>query len=423
MEKKRVGYVGPFCDNNFGDFGMLVNDVYDIGASDIVIFSYNEKVTENIISVYLADIDNVKLCNVKLNKTERIQTGKHYKVEYDEYDESPFEIICEVDSVETVEREVMALKALIVTGGGWLNDVWCAKHRKDRIKAIMAPVLIAAKHNIPVIYMGNTYGPFNRCKSFFRNFFSYTYKNSIYACRDDYNSVLNMKSLGIEEIYSIPDDLYFLNRKLWEEKPGDIVLRYIENGPYIIIENYLSLDELECNLSKLREFVNHMKKSYNLRVLFLPLGDRYGGAYQAEFLQKHIPNLDIWMIEEDVLPRICDIETLIKNAQFVLCQRYHMLVRSLANNIPVRQVLKDVCGDKNYYYTKAMGILSKIFNREDIQEREFLGLDFWDELSNVQQNYRKYVTSINSLLEKKIKDGKEQKIRQQYIDKILNYIK
>lgn len=75
--EKRVGYVGPFCDNNFGDFGMLVNDVYDIGVSDIVIFSYNEKVTENIVSAYLADIGNVKLCNVKINKKERVQTGKH----------------------------------------------------------------------------------------------------------------------------------------------------------------------------------------------------------------------------------------------------------------------------------------------------------------------------------------------------------
>lgn len=287
----------------------------------------------------------------------------------------------------------------------------------------MAPILMAAKHNIPIIYMGNTYGPFKKCKSFFMNFFSYTYKNSIYACRDDYNSILNMKSLGIEKMYSVPDDLYFLNSKIQEEKPGDFVSQYIANGPYMIIENYLSMDELEDNLSKLQKFVNYMKKAYNLRVLFLPLGDRYGGSYQAEFLQKYIENLDIWTLEEDVLPRICDIEILIKNAQFVLCQRYHMLVRSLANNVPVRQVLKDVCGDKNYYYTKAMGILSKIFDREDIQEGEFLGLDFWDELSNIQQNYRKFVTSINGILEKKLKDGKEQKIRQQYIDKILNYIK
>ena len=39
---------------------MLVNDIYDIGVSDIILFSYNEKVTENIIATYLADIDSVK---------------------------------------------------------------------------------------------------------------------------------------------------------------------------------------------------------------------------------------------------------------------------------------------------------------------------------------------------------------------------
>ena len=423
MKKNRVGYVGPFCDNNFGDFGMLVNDVYDIGASDILLFSYNEKVTNNIIATYLADIEHVKLCNVKIRKKEIIQTGKHYKVEYDKYDESPLEIICEVENVESIEQEVMALKALIVTGGGWLNDVWCAKHRKDRLKAIMTPVLLAAKHNIPVIYMGNTYGPFKRCKNFFMNFFSFFYQNSVFACRDDYNSILNMKSCGIEKIHSIPDDLYFLNRKLVMEKPTDCVSNYIENGPYMIIENYLSLDELECNLSKLQMFVNYMEKVYNLRVLFLPLGDGYGGSYQAEFLKKHIENLDIWIIEEDVLPRICDIETLIKNAQFVLCQRYHMLVRCLANNIPVRQVLKDVCGDKNYYYTKAMGILSKIFNRGDIEEKIFLGLDFWNELVNVQENYKKYITSINSLYAKRLDENKEWRTRHIYIDEILQHIK
>ena len=364
----------------------------------------------------------VTLCNVKIAKKEKIQTGKHYKVEYDEYDESPLEIICEVDNIERIEQEILTLKVLIVTGGGWLNDVWCAKHRKDRLKAIIAPILLATKHNIPVIYMGNTYGPFKRCKNFFMNFFSYTYFNSVYACRDDYNSILNMKSLGIEKMYSIPDDLYFLNKKLAEKKPASCVSHYIANGPYIIIENYLSIDELECNLSRLQKFVNDMKKVYNLRVLFLPLGDRYGGSYQAKFLQKHTENLDIWIIAEDILPNISDIEMLIKNAQFVLCQRYHMLVRSLANNIPVRQVLKDVCGDKNYYYTKAMGILSKIFNRGDIQERMFLGLDFWNELVNVQENYRKYIRYINNLYKKKLEEN-ERKTRQNYINEILQYVR
>ena len=100
-----------------------------------------------------------------------------------------------------------------------------------------------------------------------------------------------------------------------------------------------------------------------------------------------------------------------------------MLVRCLANNIPVRQVLKDVCGDKNYYYTKAMGILSKIFNRGDIEEKIFLGLDFWNELVNVQENYKKYITSINSLYAKRLDENKEWRTRHIYIDEILQHIK
>ena len=41
----RVGFVGPFGDSNLGDYGMLINNIYDINVKDVSIFTYNVPLT------------------------------------------------------------------------------------------------------------------------------------------------------------------------------------------------------------------------------------------------------------------------------------------------------------------------------------------------------------------------------------------
>ena len=420
MKEISVGYVGPFCDNNFGDYGMLVNDIYDIGISNILIFSYNNTFVNNLYNRYLSFLDKVKICQVDVAAKNFIPTGKYYNVEYDEYNETPFEIISEVKNIREVEAAVRSINALIVTGGGWINDVWCAKHRKNRLKAILSPILLAAKYNIPVIYMGNTFGPLKKSENFFLNFFSFTFKNSIFACRDDFNSILEMKSLGITNINSIPDDFYFLNQGFQERRVNENLRKYIERGKYIIIENYLSLGELEKNTIEFKRFVIQMKEKYKVRVLFLPLGELYGGAYQAKFIKEQIPEIDVLNVTEGTALDITDTEEIIKNAQFIICQRYHLMVRAVANNIPVKQILKDVCGDKNYYYVKSMGLVTKLFEEYQIEENLLFGLDFWKELRTIQEQYLNNIKKWRKLYDNPIKKENEEiqkRIREKYIDK------
>ena len=418
MREISVGYVGPFCDNNFGDYGMLVNDIYDIDVSDIVIFSYNAVFINNIVEKYLSHLNTVKVCQIDFCQNRDVQTGKYYNVEYDDYDETPLEIMTEVKNIEEVDKAVKSVNMLIVTGGGWINEVWYAKHRIERLKSIILPIILAARYDIPIVYMGNTFGPLKKSTNFFSNFFAYTYKNSKFACRDDFSSILEMRRLGITDVNSVPDDFYFLNSSLKEQKVNERVKRYIEKGKYIIIENYISLGELEKNISKLKEFVAKMRKNYKVRVLFLPMGECYGGAYQAELIKRNVPEIDIWEIDEGIALDIVDIEEIIKNAQFVICQRYHLLIRAVANNVPVKQILKDVCGDKNYYYVKTMGALTKLFKGSPNEEQLWFGLEYWEELYKVQEQYLAIIEQWKNLYDDRKKENEKSQlqVREKYIE-------
>jgi len=57
----KIGYCGPFCDTNFGDYAMLINDIYEIDESDVVLFSVSFENIDIILERYLKEY-NVKKC-------------------------------------------------------------------------------------------------------------------------------------------------------------------------------------------------------------------------------------------------------------------------------------------------------------------------------------------------------------------------
>lgn len=418
--KGKVGYVGPFCDNNFGDFGMLINDIYDFDIKDIVLFTWNPQITQDIKKKYLTKEFRVQDVFIHIPEVERIQTGKAYQVTYEDHVDSMFEILQMTENLEEIKQAVKSLKMLIVTGGGWMNDVWCAKHRKQRLYSIIVPIILAAKLNVPIVYMGNTFGPFKISYEFFLNFIAATYKKSTYASRDDFSSKFYLTGMGIDSIQSLPDDFYFLNFRLLNRKCSESITQYINKGPYIILENYMSVIDLEKHIKDIEKFVKIMKEKYGRRVLFLPLGNGYGGSYQGNLLKEKIENLDFFSIDDHKIPKVEDIENLINHAEFIICHRYHMFVRSLANNIPVVQILKDVCESKNYYYTKGIGILSKML--PETKEEMFFRIDYWETLEEIQKFYQEKRYDFKKIYEdsmKAIKEAEQRKVRNNYIEMML----
>jgi len=91
----RVGFVGPFGDSNFGDYGMLINNIYDIKAKDITIFSYNIPLISKLAQKYLNNY-NLSLCEVNIVAEPNLMVThncKEYAIEYNNYPDTPFEIL------------------------------------------------------------------------------------------------------------------------------------------------------------------------------------------------------------------------------------------------------------------------------------------------------------------------------------------
>ena len=56
------------------------------------------------------------------------------------------------------------------------------------------------------------------------------------------------------------------------------------------------------------------------------------------------------------------------HAEMVITSRYHALVLSITNKVPVLSVMKDELGDKRYYYNKNDGLIQQVFDGLDIDE-------------------------------------------------------
>lgn len=406
-----IGYVGPFGDSNFGDYAMLVNDVLDIGVKDITVFTHNDKLFSVISSMYLKDY-NISLCKI-ITESKEIKTSNKYSVEYNNYPDIPLEILNEAYNLEDVIKYIKKIDKLVVIGGGYFNHVWNAKHRRSKLASILVPIILANQQGKKIIFMGNTYGPFNESEDFFSNFFNYL-QTEVIASRDNLYSISNLKKIGYnKDVYLLPDDLYFLNKKIAIKEQSD------EN--YIILELYCSIDEINYIKNELIKFVDTIYEKYNYTILFVPFDKGYGGEYQAEEIRKFTDKIKIFEIKNKEFQKIEDILSVVKNAKFVLCQRYHLFLFALANNIPAKQILKKVCGDYRYYYSKSNGLLRQVFKNQIYQEDLFFELNISDAFINIENNLLNIINKQHQLFnEDKIYCEKEMKeARDKYIK---NYI-
>lgn len=423
----KIGFCGPFCDTNFGDYAMLINDVMDIGEKYITIFSYNIANIDSVIERYLKNF-NIRKCNVEVESAAVITEGKQYKVAYEDYTETPLEMLQKITNLPEVEKEIKNIDKLVVTGGGFLNRIWTANHRKAKLFSILSIMHLADKYRKEIILMGNTIGPFDESMEFFEMFLG-TLKHPVWGIRDAVLSRRYLKRIGIDaDVHDLPDDIYFLNQNLQFEN-GEVqekLQRMTGGQSYILIELYDSLSEVENMLLDFKQFALQMYQKFHRIVIFVALDKKYGGYFQGKTIEKsweESPRIHMWNQEVMEYMPIEELAYLVKNASFVLCERYHLSVFSLAANTPFVQVLKDVCGDKRYYYIKTMGILKKILCGEEFQDSLFLQTSLHDALLLLGESITELEARQKQLFrQSKQKNEKEQyEVRKEYIRNFLRY--
>ena len=82
-----------------------------------------------------------------------------------------------------------------------------------------------------------------------------------------------------------------------------------------------------------------------------------------------------------------DVLHILLHAEMVITSRYHVLVLSVANKVPILSVMTDGVGDKVYYYNKNGGLIQQVFNGLKIDETRLTKRNFTDTFDLVKENF------------------------------------
>ena len=96
-----------------------------------------------------------------------------------------------------------------------------------------------------------------------------------------------------------------------------------------------------------------------------------------------------------------------------------MFLVSIANNIPTIQILKNVCNDKRYYYSKSNGLLKQVFSNQYYDETLFLKLDIESAINYIINNFDEIIKKERKLFNSKKKKSEKEMLenRKKYIEK------
>ncbi|SFE55461.1 polysaccharide pyruvyl transferase family protein [Alteribacillus iranensis] len=408
---KRIAITGPFADVNFGDYAMLINNIYDLDIKDITLFSYDNDFLRTIREDYLNDY-NVNIVEVKL-KNENSNCIK------DEYTLMPIEILSMISNYDELREKIEDIDVLIVNGGGYFNGLWSMPHRIVRLIKIISPILVANQLNKKIMFTGNSYGPFAKDSEFFATLFN-ALSNVTFGCRDNLYSPMWARQVGVKDIgiKNIPDDLFLINDRILAQQ----ITTSVKSKDYIVMETYLPLDFIKENINYFKDFSNKIFERYGLEIVFLPLNLEHGGMQQGVYLNEVLDNYEYVDITKKGYLPIQDAVEIIRNAKLVVSSRYHALVVALGTETPTISVLKDVMGDKRYYYNKNCGMLRHALNGTDFDERFYLRLDYLETLDFITENFNEIVEeqkkNYNSRYISNIEFLKA--VRKEYLNEIIN---
>ena len=199
----KIGFTGPYCTANFGDWAMLVNNIYDFGDNEFFIFTYSDSFPHSAIKHYMG---NRIITMVEVQIMDR---------ELSLQNATPLDCLLSIKNMGQLTTIIKELDVLVVSGGGWLNDRWCG--RLKHFYRVMAPLLIAAQKGVPVRFMAQGIGPIIETKEMMRGFFNFFGGNTVVAVRDKYCSASYLNEFFSEGIVKfLPDDLSVINEELFE---------------------------------------------------------------------------------------------------------------------------------------------------------------------------------------------------------------
>lgn len=371
MKQPAIAFTGPFGDTNFGDWAMIVNNIRSLSYQHIILFSYGPVFNKEIVETYLADYE-IEIVEVLLDDFDEKSHFPH----------TPVEILGRVKNLDVIKAYLRGVDKLVVNGGGYFNDEW-TEGRMAKLFKIFTPMLLADQMGIPIVFTGNSLGPFDLGKAFFTNMFG-RMKSLQVAARDQMYSKIWFDQLATpHEVTFIPDDLLFIHPDI-QAMPPTIE---IDSDHYIVLEAYQPMDVIESELDAIKDFVRDMKHYYDLDVVFLPLNIGYGGTDQGRFLKQRIPEIILIDYSDKGYLPIQDAVRILGQAEMVITSRYHALVLSIANKVPILSVMKDEVGDKRYYYNKNGGLIQQVFDGLDIDETRLMKRNFTDAFELVKENF------------------------------------
>lgn len=409
----KIGVAGPISEVNYGDYAMLINNMYDLGLEhEYTLFYYEngeDTAFSEIENFYLKDFQ-IKKVKVEIKLKDELsneffikkilskfvkKTQKILEIKRKKRIISPPEILASTQNIGSIIKNIKDIDVLVVNGGGYFNDLWYNWDRDVDLFSIISPILVANQLKKKIVFTGNGFGPFDSSSEFFSAFFA-SIKDATFGVRDGLLSLPYLKSLGMESnsTFEIPDDLLILNDKL-KMKKNDL---HIPFDNYILIELYFGIRELTKLESILMQFSETMKEKYDISLIFVPFQKGIGGEAQGKYL-KELLQKDLFFLydinKHNFVP-ISDLNKLVENSRMVISTRYHGLVTALSNGIPACNILKKVSGDYRYYYNKNVGVLNMVFENQEYDYTEFVYTNLTELLEDLMENW-------NSI-EKKQKD-------------------
>lgn len=375
----KIGFSGPYCTANFGDWAMLVNNMYDLGDHEYTIFTYSSQFPHDVINYYFKD-RKIHMCEVKVdsNKTNS----------------KPLNLLDCINACcnkhELVKR-IKNLDMLIVSGGGWLNDKWCG--RLAHFYRVIIPVLLSKQYCVPVKFMSQGIGPIVETKETMRWFFNYVGQNTIVALRDEFCSSSYLNEISNLRTRYVPDDLCVINRRLLKDK------HEIISEPYAL---FIINEPIE-NLSQYKEmfvkFCDFLDRSFGYKSIFLSFDLVGYGEDQSIYLNNSVKDSILVNIGNKKYLPISVVNQYINKAQFIVTGRYHAAVLALQCKTPF--FVKLDTDFESYAFAKAHGIIDKYLDKISYEDNWFF-YNAWEELfNNLSSNLNAMLNCQNKIFSSK----------------------
>ncbi|KNC67738.1 polysaccharide pyruvyl transferase family protein [Pseudoalteromonas ardens] len=425
----KIALTGPLADRNLGDYAMFVNNIYDMGENNqYVIFNYSKGFVAELDNDYFGDY-NCEYVEVKLSKSfyrkpkfiERVVKfalkSLNFKINPVDIVPTPIEIADAIENIDEIKKQLADVDVLLVSGGGYFNQLWYDWGRKDDLFKIVAPIIVAKMLGKQVVFSANGFGPFDESEKFYSEIFGFLDDTPI-AVRDTVMSSTYLKKLGVDnaQLHKLPDDLYLLNDEL--SCKADNVSHF--DKKYIVIEFYYPLSWLKEHFEAVKGFIERINKEHGLDVVYMPFDDND----VSDYLKEHI-KFDFFHVFQSTgsYLKLEDAVSIIRNAEFVICNRYHALVISISHKVPVVNVMKPVY-DLRYYFNKNYGLLKNALSGTSYDASTILRTDYLEvledigsNLSHLKEAYRDFYQSQEFDLNKRTLGEKRKDYFKKYLTK------